>query len=97
MDQTESTHFQDFHLHGIRSDRIQKEGLSSGLSNTFLLIDLLILIPVCYLHYMIKRMFKREKGQKRTYPDQKAIELLFKYCSCDVYLFFRVRPFNLAI
>ena len=64
MDQTESTHFQDFHLHGIRSDGMQKEGLSSGLSNTFLLIDLLILIPVCYLHYMIKRMFKREKGQK---------------------------------
>ena len=65
------------HFHGNQNETTRSKGLSPELSNSFLMIDLFILFPVCYLHYMIRRMTKREKEEK----GHSLIKNILKYYS----------------
>ena len=64
MNQVNEIHLQLHHLHGNQNETSQPKGLSTELSNTFLIMYLFMLLPVCYLHYMIRRMTKRGKEEK---------------------------------
>ena len=46
------------------NDTTLQQHLSTGLSNFFLIIDFLLLIPTFYFHYLIKLMCRREKEKQ---------------------------------
>ena len=46
------------------NNTISMNQMSPRLSLAFLIIDMIILVPICYFHYMIKCMVRREKEKK---------------------------------